>query len=172
MRRVGLIVSLAALLGALGGAATASPSLADGRGDGWTFNPPADFTVPAGFCPFDLQVTQPVDRSFTKAIKVSDGSMAFLTNGTSKYTFMANGKTITTKDSGSTIVTLNPDGSTTVVQNGTAWVGFMPADASRFGLPNVFVSSGKLTILIDPNGNITSISLNGHVQVDICAALS
>jgi hypothetical protein len=152
----------------------ASPALADGRGGGWGFNPPVNFIVPAGFCTFAIQVTQPVDRSFTKAIKVPDGSMAFLTNGTSEYTFtnLTNGKSITTKDSGSTTLTLNADGSTNVVQHGTAWVGFMPSDSSRFGLPNVFVPSGNLAISIDPNGNITSISLNGHVQVDICAALS
>jgi hypothetical protein len=35
MRRVGMIVALGALLGMLGGAVTASPALADGRGGGW-----------------------------------------------------------------------------------------------------------------------------------------
>jgi hypothetical protein len=34
VQRAGLIVVLGALLGMLGGTATASPALADGRGDG------------------------------------------------------------------------------------------------------------------------------------------
>jgi hypothetical protein len=174
VRRAGLIVALGALLGLLGGSATASPALADGRGGGWVFNAPENFTVPAGFCPFAFQVTQPgLDKSYTKAIQTPDGSLVFFTNGVRDFTFTnpANGESITTKDSGLSTQTLNPDGSFTAVQNGVGWVGIYGGLAA-FGLPAVFVSSGKLTLTFDPNGNITSASLNGHVSVDICSALS
>jgi hypothetical protein len=47
-----------------------------------------------------------------------------------------------------------------------------PADAARFGLPALFVSAGALTESVAADGTITSLSLNGHVLVDVCAALS
>jgi hypothetical protein len=34
------------------------------------------------------------------------------------------------------------------------------------------VTAGKLTFSISANGVMTSLSLNGHVLVDVCAALS
>jgi hypothetical protein len=48
----------------------------------------------------------------------------------------------------------------------------MPADAARFGLPGFFVSAGALTATGAPDGTLTSLSLDGHVLVDVCAALS
>jgi hypothetical protein len=47
-----------------------------------------------------------------------------------------------------------------------------PADAARFDVPPIAVTAGLLTTSFDANGNITSLSLNGHVRVDVCAALS
>jgi hypothetical protein len=57
------------------------------------------------------------------------------------------------------------------VQHGNAFTGLPAAIVAQFGLPAVFVSAGALTLSIDANGNF-SISLQGHVLVDICAALS
>jgi len=165
-----LIVALGALLGMLGGAATASPALA--RGPKWTFNPPETFTMD-GVCAFPVDVTQTgLDKSFTKGIRAADGSTAMLTNGVRDFTFTnpANGKTITTRDSGSTVATFYPDGSLTAVQHGAAYVGIV-GGAPGSGLPALFESAGKLTLSIDASGNL-SLSLQGHVLVDICAALS
>jgi len=33
------------------------------------------------------------------------------------------------------------------------------------------VTAGPLTIAFDPDGHLTSLSLHGQVQVDVCAAL-
>jgi len=51
-------------------------------------------------------------------------------------------------------------------------LGWSLHDAKRFNLPGMFISAGPLTEQIAPNGTITSLSLNGHVLVDVCAALS
>ena len=40
-----------------------------------------------------------------------------------------------------------------------------------FLLP-ILVVAGALTYSMDPDGNITSLSLHGHVLVNVCAALS
>jgi hypothetical protein len=47
-----------------------------------------------------------------------------------------------------------------------------PADAKRFGLPTVGVLAGATTTSIAASGSITSVTLKGHVLVDVCAALS
>ena len=175
MRRVGLIVALGALLGMLGGAATASPALADGRGDGWQFGPlPPSFTLDPKFCGFAIQGTQLVDKEFGKELKAADGSITFLVNGANQISLTnpANGKTITENNSASFTITFFPDGSVTTVVRGVGANTLLPADAARFGLPGVFVAAGALTVMMAADGTITSLSLNGHVLVDVCAALS
>ena len=47
-----------------------------------------------------------------------------------------------------------------------------PANATRFGLPTVSVDAGKLAFSVAANGVITSLSLRGHVLVNVCAALT
>jgi hypothetical protein len=39
-------------------------------------------------------------------------------------------------------------------------------------LPSMFVSVGPLTGSADANLNLTSLNVQGHIQVNICAALS
>jgi hypothetical protein len=167
-----VIVALGTLLGMLGGAVTASPALAGGRGDGWQFlELPPTFTVPADFCGFEIQGTQLVDKIFVKALKTADGSMLLFT-GAAKISLSANGKTITANVSGPVKEIDFPDGSATFLTKGLQPNVLLPADAARFGLPAVFISAGALTASVDANGNITSLTLNGHVLVDVCAALS
>ena len=43
---------------------------------------------------------------------------------------------------------------------------------SASGLPTVSVVAGALTEQVAPDGTTTSLSLHGHVQMDVCAALS
>ena len=175
MRRWGVIAALGALLGMLGGAVTASPALADGRGGGWQVVPqPPTVTVDPVFCGFEIQGTLLVGKEFVKALKTADGSMAFLVTGTLKasLTNPANGKTITANLSGPAKEIFFPDGSATFLETGHQFALLTPADQARFGLPGFFVSAGLLTASLDAAGNITSLSLDGHVLVDVCAALS
>ena len=174
-RRLGVIVALAALLGVLGGTATASPALADRRGDGWSIGPAEPFTVPALYCGFEFLVTTVVNEEFTKILKTADGSMTFLFTGaiTTSLTNLQTGKTITEKMNGPGKFFGNPDGSFTEVHTGLNGLFFLtPANAQRFGLPAVSVTAGALRFSVDPDGNLTSLSLDGHVLVDVCAALA
>jgi hypothetical protein len=175
VRRVGLIVALGALLGMLAGAATASPALADRRGDGWSIGPAEPFTLPALYCGFEVRVTTVVNEEFTKILKTADGSMTFLFTGaiTTSFTNLQTGKTITEKMNGPGKFFGNPDGSFSEVHTGLNGPFFLtPADAKRFGLPTVSVTAGALRFSIDTNGAITSLTLDGRVAVDVCAALS
>ncbi len=172
MRRIAAIAALGALLGVLGGVVTASPALA--RGPKWQFQPTGPFTLPAAFCGFKVKVAPLANKAYAKVLKASDGSMTFLATGTLKlsYTNLRTGKTITENASGPSKTTVSPDGSALVAATGHTGLFLRPALAQRFGLPTVSVTAGPLTITFDPDGHLTSLSLRGHVLVNVCAALS
>ena len=173
VRRLGVIVALGAVLGMFGGAVTAAPALA-GRGPKWQFEPAAPFTLPAAFCGFKVRVTFPVNKEYGKILKSSDGSMTVLITGsqTISYKNLQTGKAITENISGPAKLITHPDGSLTVTGKGHNGPIFTPPDAKRFGLPTVSVTAGPLMLSIAPDGTFTSVSLKGHVLVDVCAALS
>jgi hypothetical protein len=99
-------------------------------------------------------------------ITLSTGSL------TSSAMNLETGKTITVNTSGPAKVIVSPDGSVTELEKGLNGLVLTPADAVRFGLPAVSVTAGARTVSIAPDGTITSLSLQGHVLVDVCAALS
>jgi hypothetical protein len=173
MRRLGVIVALGAMLGMLGGLVTASPALA-GRGPKWEFQVLKPFTLPALFCGFKIRVTLPAAKEYEKVLKASDGSMTTLVTGSLKVTFTnpGTGKGITENVSGPGKITTHPDGSITLYGKGLNGIFLAPADQKRFGLPGVSVTAGARTESVAANGVITSLSLKGHVLVNVCAALS
>ena len=116
-----------------------------------------------------------VNKEYTKILKTADGSMTFLFTGavTVSYTNLQTGKTITVPENGPGKFFGHPDGSFTEVHTGRNGPFFLaPANAQRFGLPAVSVTAGALRFSVDPDGNLTSLSLDGHVLVDVCAALT
>ena len=175
MRRLRVIVALGALLSLLGGVVTASPALA-GRGPKW--QPPGGppFTLPASFCGFKLRVAFPVYKEYTKILKHPDGSTTFLFTGavTASYTNLQTGKTITVPENGPGKATIHADGSITEVHTGRNGPFILsPAQSKQFGLPTVSVDAGKLAFSVSaPPRVITWLSLDGHVLVDVCAALT
>jgi hypothetical protein len=168
-----VIVTLGALLSMIAGAVTASPALA--RGDGWQIQsaPPA-IILPATFCGFEIQATFPVDREFAKILTASNGFMTTLVTGSlfASLTNQDTGKTITENISGPSQETVNPDGSMTTTATGLNPIAITPTDAARFGLPTFGVTAGARTVSVAADGSITSLTLQGHVLVDVCAALS
>ena len=173
MRRAGVIVALGALLSMVAGVVTASPALA--RGDGWQIQPaPPAIIVPATFCGFEVQSTFPVDREFAKILTASDGFVTTLVTGSlvASATNLETGKTITENISGPSKTILSSDGSMTEAATGLNPIALTPTDAARFGLPTFGVTAGARTVSIAPDGSISSLTLDGHVLVDVCAALN
>jgi hypothetical protein len=171
MRRLAVIAMLGTVLAMLAGAMTASPAFA--RGHKWQVVPVQPFTLGPGFCGFGVKVTPVVSKEFSKILKASDGSMTTLTTGaaTASFTNLQTGKTITENISGPAKITTPGDGSATVAAKGRNLFVLVPADATRFGLPTVMVSAGALTSSFVPDGSLASLSLHGHVLMDVCAAL-
>jgi len=167
-----MIVALGVLLAMFGAVVTATPALA--RGPKWEIAPADPFTVPANWCGFEIGVTFPVNKTYTKIFKVGDAPMIFLSTGLlqTSYTNLQTGKTITKNLSSAGETTVQPDGSLTFRLNGVSGAFFAPADAARFGLPTVSVFAGVLAGTVTSDGSLASLSLQGHVLVDVCAALS
>ena len=182
MRRIGVIVALGALLGMFGGVATASPALAD-RGPKWTIVPlpvpPDALTLPidlgggvfTGDCGFPVVVTIPVNREYSKLLKTPAGVEATLTTGYVTASLTGNGKTITENISGPSKTTSFSDGSGVAAFKGLTLFLITQDQTQQLGLPAVSVITGSVTVSVDKDGN-TKVSLQGHVLVDVCAALS
>jgi hypothetical protein len=173
MRRLGVIMALGALLGMLGPVVTAAPALAGGRGDGWELFPFEPGTV-TGFCPFGVFMDFPVDNAFQKVLTSPPGSTILLLNGSLKMSFtnVDTGKTITENVTGSGKAIVNPDGSLSIRQEGhLGLITLDSADAKRFGLPPLGVIGGVLFEEVAPDFTYTSVSMQGHLLVDVCAAL-
>jgi hypothetical protein len=130
-------------------------------------------TLSEEFCGFEVRVTPLVNTEYAKILKASDGSMIVLSTGAviASYTNLETGKTITENISGPAKITFFPDGSYTSLERGRNELNLTPAQAARFGLPTISVTVGRRSISIAPDGSITSLSLHGHVAVDVCAAL-
>jgi hypothetical protein len=116
-------------------------------------------TLPAALCGFKIRAVPTVNKEFAKVLKAS-------------FTNLSTGKTITENLSGPGKVTVHADGSITAATHGHSIVFLAPADAKRFGLPGVSVTTGALRFSEAANGAVTSLSLHGHVLVNVCAALS
>jgi hypothetical protein len=66
---------------------------------------------------------------------------------------------------------VNPDNTATFVSMGPVPIDLTPEDAARLGVPAVFFA-GRGTATLDAAGNIISGSMDGHILVNVCAALS
>jgi hypothetical protein len=87
------------------------------------------------------------------------------------YTNLSTGKAVTENESGPGKITTHADGSVTSAAKGHTGLFLAPADAKRFGLPTLSVTAGAQTLSIAAAGGITSLSLRGHVLVNVCAVL-
>jgi hypothetical protein len=136
--------------------------------------PNVPITVPAALCGFKIGGVPTAGKESAKALKAPDGSMTFLLTGSfqASLTNLSTAKTITLNLSGPGKVTVHADGSITAATHGHSVVFLAPADAKRFGLPGVSVTTGALRFSETANGAVISLSLHGHVLVNVCAALS
>lgn len=120
------------------------------------------------------RVTFPADKEYGKLVRAADGSLISLFTGSFKVSFtnLSTGKTVNLNAT-STIKQTTTSSSLILSKGGHVVVLLTPVNARRFGLPTVSLTAGRLTTdLSTATGYIASLSLNGHVQVNVCAALS
>jgi hypothetical protein len=170
MRRLtAALAALGTILAICAAALTASPALA--RGPKWAPVAAQPFTLPALFCGFKIRITFPVNREYGKTLTAADGTTLVTGSLTAAYTNLSTGKTITENLSGPGRIIRQP-GSLTMAVKGRSGLFLTPADAQRFGLPTVGVTAGAQTITLAlPSGGISSLTLHGHVLVNVCTTL-
>src|SRR5262245_34238271 len=126
--------------------------------------PPAD-TIVTG-CGFDVLV-ETVEWNIVSTTFSNDASpVVEIDTGVAKaqLTNLDTGESIAVNFSGPLVVKAFGDGSVVLADEGP-WLHFgVP------GLPAIFLTKGRVTITIDPAGNVT-IDGNGRI-VDLCAALA
>lgn len=144
-----------------------------GRGPKWQLRSANPFTLPALFCGFKVRVAFPVNKEYTKILKTADGSMTLLSPAPSRprsRTCKLGRRSSRTSRDREVHHT-----SRRLFYRGAYGAERAPhSHASRREAVRAAHrehDAGALRFSI-ANGVITSLSLHGHVLVDVCAALS
>jgi len=169
MRRILTVAALGAIIAGL------LQTPASARGPKWEFQPVAPFTLSQAFCAFRVHVTFPNNKEYSKTTQNADGSVTVKITGRfdAKLKRVGTNASVTVNASGPGQITFFPDGSFVGDLKGHTLAFFTRADVSRLGLPAaVFLWAGPFGESLDANGTISSITLKGHLLVDVCAALS
>jgi hypothetical protein len=147
-----------------------------GSGTGPDMRPAQERRSPRRIAPSGLRGPDPDRDTYTDQIaarapyqlKRKDGPD---TDGYQRLACPATGA-ITQNVSGSLKLILNADGSTIWLGKGIEPFGLSPADQAHLGLPGLFIFAGALTATTAPDGSTTSLTLHGHMVINVCAALS
>ena len=126
----------------------------------------------APFCGFDMIDTpEPGKPLKEKIIQFANGGA--LVSG-SLYVQLKNantGQIINLSSSGPGKITVEPDGSTLIIGGGLSIWNFPPpplAVTQAAGLPPVPYTKGRVTVVFDAAGNITSMNLHGTAE-NLCS---
>lgn len=138
-----------------------------------SFSYSAPFDVPAAACGFPVHLDFPIDNEYQTVTTLPDGSTVFKATGRLIVTATNEdtGKAITLNVSGPGTVTLPPDGTALLDDQGPALL--YAVNGTQYGFPsNLVLTTGLLVVTFDATGNITTLTRQPSVRMDVCAALS
>jgi hypothetical protein len=164
LRRL-LVLSLLTLL------LLAPASTAWARGDGWEPVNNQPFTVQA--CGTTVDVTFPMDKEYQKVTTDAEGNQHIKVTGALKVTLTdtATGRSVTYNISGPGTSIAYANGDFLFNATGRNLLLLTPDQAAATGLPQLFVTSGPISVLFRADGSVEVQRLGNHLQ-DICAALT
>jgi len=142
------------------------------RGDGWEPVNSQPFTLEA--CGTTVEVTFPVDREYQQVTTDAQGNQHIQFTGALVATFTdtATGRSVTANISGpgkNSIAYAN--GDFLVAATGRNLGILTPEQAATLELPELFVTSGPVRVLLRADGSVEVQRQGNHLQ-DICAALT
>lgn len=145
------------------------------RGHKWELTPRSAFNIilPAPDCGFKVHQRAVIAKEYLKTLKSSNGSKTFMITGSLKlkFTNLSTGKTVTINTSGPGKIFVHPDCSASEAVEGHSVLYLTPPDPAALWTAwhqcDSVVRESSAT-----DGTITSLSLKGHVLVNVCAALS
>ena len=160
-----LVLSLLTLL------LLAPASTAWARGDGWEPVNNQPFTVQA--CGTTVDVTFPMDKEYQKVTTDAEGNQHIQVTGALKVTLTdtATGRSVTYNISGPGTSIAYANGDFLFNATGRNLLFLTPEQAAATGLPQLFVTSGPISVLFRADGSVEVQRLGNHLQ-DICAALT
>ena len=140
------------------------------RGDGWAPLPVNPYDWSCG--PTTVHVTFPENREYARGFPQPDGSVIQQFTGFLSVNFATDaGGSVTKNISGPGKNVFYPNGDFEYNAGGQNGFTLTEEQASALGMPEIFVSSGPLDLIIHPDGSITPIRLPS-VFTDICAELT
>jgi hypothetical protein len=127
-------------------------------------------TVPAGaVCPFEASGAPVVNNAYNLTYPLdANGDVRQITSGNvvERFTNDDTGKSIDVNISGPSVTVLHQDGSATITLEGpTFLVNVIPP------VPGLVIVDGRTVLNQSPSGDLTLVSFNGTVTLDVCAAL-
>ena len=160
--------TLLAALAALAMVAFAPAALA--RSPQWALVPLASFSLDASYCGFPVQVDLLVNKEYSKASTLEDGTTVLHVTGSSKYLASSPTTSITVNASGPADVTISPDGTVTIRGRGHGLQPFTAAQAEEAGVPRLALLVGLTVLRFSPDGSATLI--HSTRVVDLCTELA
>jgi hypothetical protein len=160
-----LVLSLLTLL------LLAPASTAWARGDGWEPLNNQPFTVQA--CGTTVDATFPMDKEYQQVTTDAEGNQHIKVTGALKVTLTdtATGRSVTYNISGPGTSIAYANGDFLFNATGRNLLFLTPEQAAATGLPQLFVTSGPISVLFRADGSVEVQRLGNHLQ-DICAALT
>jgi hypothetical protein len=160
-----LVVSLLTVL------LLAPASTAWARGDDWQPVNNQPFTLQA--CSTTVDVTFPMDKEYQQVTTDAQGNQHIKITGALKVTLTdtATGRSIAYNISGPGTSIVYANGDFLFSSAGRNFIYLTPEQVAATGLPQLFVTSGPIQLLIRANGSLEVQRLGNHLQ-DVCAALT
>ena len=141
------------------------------RGGGWMPVDNQPFTVDA--CGTTVDVTYPVDKEYQLVTTDAQGNQHIKVTGALKVTLTdtATGRSVTYNISGPGTSIAYANGDFLFAATGRNFVILSPEQVAMTGLPQMFVTSGPISLLFRADGSVEVQRLGNHLQ-DVCAALT
>jgi hypothetical protein len=149
----------------------APASTAWARGDGWEPLANEPFTVEA--CGTTVDATFPMNKEYQQVTTDAEGNQHIKVTGALKVTLTdtATGRSVTYNISGPGTSIAYANGDFLFNATGRNLLFLTPEQAAATGLPQLFVTSGPISVLFRADGSVEVQRLGNHLQ-DICAALT
>jgi len=132
--------------------------------------PAAPFTLDASICGFAVDLAFPTNREFITTF--SNGKQIITGSLFVTLTNEQNHKSLTINISGPGSIVTDANGNTTLTLSGRSLIFFFPGQLGP-GSPGLLIlTSGPVTIVSDPTGNIVSFDRTSASVQDMCSALA
>ena len=132
--------------------------------------PAAPFTLDASICGFAVDVAFPTNKEFMTTF--SNGKQIITGSLSSTLTNEQNHKSLTINISGPGSIVIDANGNTIFTLSGRSLIYLFPGQLGPGSSGLLILTSGPVTFVYDPSGNILSFDRTSSSVQDMCSALA